>query len=611
MKALIKVGYACNDHCGFCHTLEVRDVQGSSEEVSRKIRRAKELGHRTVVLSGGEPTIRPELVDWAAEVAALDMDFGLVTNGRMLAYPELVERLLAHRLRYVYLSLHGGTARVHDLLVRSHAFEETYGALKNLSGRGLELTANCVITRQNLDHLRGVVDAVLPYPDVTLKFSMVEPKGGGDKLFNRLMPRVAEVAEKVRDAIAYGVEARGRASGPAFTHGALPLCLMPGLERDFDDLKTDRFATMIEVGEPDYFPVDDTNKIQPPETCAGCSLSGACPGLYRGYHEAFGVSELVPVHDRPRSNSFNYRFERLVARDVPDAHCPLRDGALGVTPWDRGRHLFAANAGRVALYRADTRDFSDAEVADIKHGLGQVYVDVSKKDAPDDFARDLVKLERAALCDACPQRDTCTGLFEPRLEDVFGRDDAQLRKLLRALEGDVLDLGCGEGPYAEEFERAARAGRLRYVGVDPRAAEITQLAKRWPWAELHVGTAESLPAELGGRRFDHVLMLRSYNHLASPESTLRACIARLAPGGSLLVVDNVAFGLARTEAQTRRGESSSAELEHYRNDSAAMAHQKVAEFGLELLERHDIGPHSSNQWLLHYRRPSSAQPLRS
>jgi len=600
MKALIKVGYACNDHCGFCHTLEVRDVQGSSAEVSRKIRRAKELGHATVVLSGGEPTIRPELVDWASEVAALDMDFGLVTNGRMLAYPELVDQLVERRLRYVYLSLHGGTARVHNLLVRSHAFEETYGALANLTGKGLDLTANCVITQQNVQHLRGVVDAVLPYPDVTLKFSMVEPKGGGDKLFNHLMPRVSEVAERVCDAIAYGVEVRGDASGPHFTHGALPLCLMPGLERDFDDLKTDRFATMVEVGEHDYFPVDDANKLQPAATCAGCSLSGACPGLYRGYHEAFGADELRPSTNRPRSNSFNYSFLRLVGRDVADDVCPLRDGALGITPWDRGRHLFARNAGRVALYRADSRDFSDVEIAEIKHDLGQVYVDASRKDAPDDFARDLVKLERAPLCADCPEHDACTGLFEPRLEDVFGPDDALLRAKLRELKGDVLDLGCGHGPYAEEFADACASGRLRYVGVDPSAAQIERLGARWPWAELYVGSADDLPPAVAERRFDHILMLRSYNHLPTPRDTLLACGRQLKPGGSVLVVDNVAFGLARTPTQTRRGEGSSAELEHYRNDSATQARARLGDVGLELLEQLEVHPGSSNQWLLHY-----------
>jgi len=108
VKALIKVGYACNEHCTFCHTQDVRHIQGERDEVVAKIHRAKALGHTMVVLSGGEPTIRPELMQWAALVAAQGMDFGLVTNGLVLAYPDVVDRLCASRLRYVYMSLHAG-----------------------------------------------------------------------------------------------------------------------------------------------------------------------------------------------------------------------------------------------------------------------------------------------------------------------------------------------------------------------------------------------------------------------------------------------------------------------------------------------------------------------
>ena len=35
MKALIKVGYGCNKNCTFCHTLDVRHIDGDSEEVER------------------------------------------------------------------------------------------------------------------------------------------------------------------------------------------------------------------------------------------------------------------------------------------------------------------------------------------------------------------------------------------------------------------------------------------------------------------------------------------------------------------------------------------------------------------------------------------------
>ena len=591
MKALIKVGYGCNDHCAFCHTLDVRHIDGEAAEVRAKIHRAKELGHSMIVLSGGEPTIRPELVAWAELSASLDMDFGLVTNGRMLAYPELVESLLKHRLRYVYLSLHGGTAKVHDLMVRSRAFEETYGSLANLSGRGIDLHVNCVVTKHNMAHLRGVIDSLTPYPDAQLKFSMVEPKGGGDKLFARLMPRVKDVAGHVADAIRYADEL-----GRRVHHGAIPFCLIPGLEDRFDDLKTHAFRTMSEIGEPDLFPVDDRNKVQP--ACEGCVHRGACPGLYKGYFDEFGAEEISPVHSGQRSNSFNYVFQRR----YEDAEgCLLKDGPLGIAPWDTARDLFVRHQGRLAWFRASSRDFSDAEMEHTKHAEGQVYYDVSRKDAPDDFARDLVQLKRADDCSGCEHETTCTGMFEATMEPVFTQDDARLRLLLRSLRGQVLDVGCGESPYVDEFAAAANDGTLFYLGIDPDAARLRTLADARPWARFVVGEAEKLSAAPAS--VDVLLFLRSWNHLRDPSVALAEAFEALKPGGRLIVVDNVAFGLARTKAHTSRAESSNAELEHYRNDDSHKAREAILKSGFVADTEWPIESGRSNQWVVQASRP--------
>jgi MoaA/NifB/PqqE/SkfB family radical SAM enzyme/2-polyprenyl-3-methyl-5-hydroxy-6-metoxy-1,4-benzoquinol methylase len=596
VKALIKVGYGCNENCTFCHTLDVRHIEGSAASVHTKIERAKQLGHTMVVLSGGEPTIRPELQEWAAHIAELGMDFGLVTNGLVFNYEQVVESLLRHRLKYVYMSLHGGSAEIHDRLVRAHTFEQARAGLRNLAGRGLDLTINAVITRQNLEHLRPIVDLVLPYPDVTLKFSMVQPKGGGDRAFASLMPRVTEVAARVCEAIDYALARTKAASGPRFAHDGIPFCLLPGHEQRYEDLKTHRFWTMTEVGESDFFPVDDVDKLQP-EPCRGCALAGPCPGLFRGYHEIFGDGELRPIRERPRSNSFNYVFETLLP-SVADDVCPIREG--GVAPWDRGRHLFVRNDGRIARFRTSTRDFSDAEVAEIKHARGQVYVDRSQKRAPDDFQNDLVPLTRAPLCAPCPERAHCTGLYEPVFEDVFGRDDERVREILRGLGGEVLDVGCGDGPYDELLSALVQAGQLRYLGVDPDAARLAQLRARRSWGTLEVASAETLVVDEA--RFDHVLILRSWNHLRDPRAALTRLVAAMRPEATLTVVDNVAFGLARTPAQAARGESSPAAFEHYRNDGAEDALRLASAFPLRLIERHDVGPGSSNQWLLRLQR---------
>jgi pyruvate-formate lyase-activating enzyme/SAM-dependent methyltransferase len=592
MKALIKVGYGCNNHCTFCHTLDVRDIDGSSEEVERKIDRAAHLGHTMVCLSGGEVTMRKELLRWAARTAARGMDFGLVTNGRMLSYGGLVERLLKYRLRYVYLSLHGGTAKVHNLLVRADAFEQTYAAIGVLAGRGLDFTVNTVVTRQNVKHLRGVVDAMAPYPDVVTKFSMVQPKGGADKLFDQVIPSVSEVAAGVRDAIDYGLAKTGGAA--RYAHDGIPFCLLRGHEHRYDDLRTHGFATMCEIGESDFFPVDDRAKVQP-EECRTCSLRGPCPGLFRGYREVHGDGEIHPVPG-PHSNSFNYTFEGEAGRIVQD-RCPVR--AEGVTPWDRGRHLFVREGDRVVRYRTTSRDFPDVEIERTKDVLGQIYADVSSLDSPQDFARDLAKLTRSALCDGCPVAETCCGMWEQAGGDVFTRDDARVRELVSGLRGDVLDVGCGEGRYEDLLAPLALASRLRYVGLEPDEERARSLRERWPWADVRQGCAEEL-LDVGG--FDHALILRSWNHFRDPERAIRAILRALRPGGTLTIVDNVVFGLVRRPGYADRGVAA---YEHHRNDEAQDAERILGPMGHAPIERADVGPTTSNQWLLRYRLAGS------
>ena len=191
-------------------------------------------------------------------------------------------------------------------------------------------------------------------------------------------------------------------------------------------------------------------------------------------------------------------------------------------------------------------------------------------------------------------------MFEPTFEDPFTRDEAGVREILGALEGDVLDVGCGDAPYLDALADAATSGRVRYVGCDPDESALAQLRTRYPWARLHRREATAAP---GLGTFDHVLVLRSWNHWPDVDVALAAVATALRPGGSLIVVDDVAFGLARTGGQSARARNGDARLQHHRNDDAQAAHRRIAAAGFELLERRDVGPRTSCAWLLRYRKP--------
>jgi MoaA/NifB/PqqE/SkfB family radical SAM enzyme/SAM-dependent methyltransferase len=594
MRALVKVGYRCNHKCTFCHAEERRDVEAPRAEVAGRIARAAHLGHSMVVFSGGEATLRPELIEWARSTAAFGMDVGLITNGTLLERA-LVESLLQARLRYVQLSLHGGTADVHDEIVGAPTFHRVLRSLQLLSGRGLDLWVNCVVTRRNVAELRGVVDAVRALPDVALKFSFVEPRGGAAARFEELVPRVAAAAAAVSEALD---AALARTPSARVAHDFFPSCLLPGYESRRGDLRAQGFWTMAEVGEPDLYPVD-AGSLEKPPVCRLCALRGRCPGLFAAYHARYGAGELRPLRGGPQSNSFHWIYEGRVIPPA-DGSCPVR--ALGIHPWDPARHLFVRNGERVARFRTETLDFCDEDIADVKLRAGQVYLDASGRDAPDDFARQLVKLRRSDECGPCQERDRCTGLFEPAAENLFQRDDARVLEILASLEGDVLDIGCGEGPYGEALAASAREGRIRYTGVEPDANHAARMRERWPWADVRVAAAEEF--EPGAATYDHVLVLRSWNHLRDPAAVVTRLAAALRAGGTLTVVDNEAFGLARTRADAARAERSAARFEHYRTDRGADAHAVVKSSGLlgrlVLLERRDVGTDTSNQWLLRY-----------
>ncbi len=591
MKALIKVGYACNNHCTFCHTLDVREIDDTTMGVHSKIERAAKLGYSMAVLSGGEPTMRPELYRWASHSHKRGMEFGLVTNGRLLSYPNVVDRLQKFGLAYVYMSLHGGTAKIHNSMVRAHAFETTFGAVETLSGRGLDLTVNCVVTARNKDHLIAIVDLLLPFDDVCLKFSMVQPKGAADRLFTAVIPKVSDVAEKVHEAITHGLE---RGTGLRFAHDGIPLCLLPGYESLYDDLKTHDFAAMTEVYEPDFYPVDGGDSAQT-ERCEGCALRGPCVGLFRKYREAFGDEELRPVQG-VRSNSYTYAPERQLVW-AEGAPCPI---APSVLPYDTNRHIFVREGETMTQFRTQTRDFADPELNRIKFAHGQVYLDISNKVAPDDFPNDLRKLRIVEDCSSCPQIQTCAHCYEVDETDVFTADDAKVVEIIGQLEGDILDVGCGETLYADVLGERARAGSVRYTGVEPHAGACAAFRSRNDWGEIINAPIEDF--DLEPARYDHVLVLRSYNHLADPAKTLRDLAMSLRPGGTMLVVDNVAFGLVRTEEQRERAETGDSEFEHFNNDDSEAAMANMPSDLLNLAEHLRVSPESSNQWVLRYRR---------
>ncbi|MBM4371533.1 MAG: radical SAM protein, partial [Deltaproteobacteria bacterium] len=243
-RAILKTGYRCNNRCVFCHSAALRRIPelGTGALLAR-LREAREAGFDGVVLSGGEPTLRRDLLRVAHRARELGLGFGLITNGRVLSYRDRCDALAATGLEYAYVSIHSADAVTHDALTGvPGAHAQTLEGIRNLSRHaGVQLTANAVLLTRTLGGLRDLVSLLGSLPRVRMKLSTVEPRGAMRE-HPEEVPGVEAAAAAVRDALEHGL--RLGLPRERLAWDGLPFCLMEGWTDRFADLFTDGITAL-------------------------------------------------------------------------------------------------------------------------------------------------------------------------------------------------------------------------------------------------------------------------------------------------------------------------------------------------------------------------------
>ncbi|MBI5622770.1 MAG: radical SAM protein [Elusimicrobia bacterium] len=586
-KALLKVGYTCNNNCSFCHSSPFRRHPDlSTAALKSRIREAAGLGAGMVVLSGGEPTVRDDLADLARYAGSLGLSTGLITNGRRLVYPRFAEELAAAGLRFAYLSFASADPDTHRGITRSASYHEVLGALRNLTRLGVPVTVNTVVLKSNIGSLNRIVDLLAGFRPDKIKFSALELKGAALDRRTALCPPLEACADAVAAAVRHG---RARFPGQIFGCEGLAPCLLEDFETLNDDLVSNGFTLFRETFEDRFSPPDYGNRAKA-AACFDCVLFDRCPGVFSGYLSAGPKPALRPVVRR-RSNALAFVSDGSSLPSIRRSSsrpCPLRaEGGV--------RRLHLSSKGRLTSYRTRSEDFSDPEIAELLR-LSQVYAPRGGRYRGLDFGRDLVKLRRVGSCPLCGGRGTCSPVFEASQSRVFAALERALETVVRRLRGDVLEVGCGSVRFRKLISGLVSAGKLRYTGIDPALPRPE--AGRPEGMRLEAAAIEDWSADAGS--FDHVLLSRSYNHIRLPSVAFPKLFKLLRPGGRLTVVDGTAFALA-LEREPEQADSSS--FEHYRNHASGQARALVETFGFKTVSERPVTASGSNEWLLTAAKP--------
>jgi radical SAM protein with 4Fe4S-binding SPASM domain len=151
---------ACNFRCSFCEASagHASEDELTTDEARIFIDDLAGMGVRCLVLSGGEPLVRPDIIELMRYARARGLEVGLVSNGYRV--PELWPELRGIGLDFFFTSL-DGPREMHDAIRGTGAYDRTIEALHLFSEDGVPTRiANTVVRSENLDLLPELRDLV-------------------------------------------------------------------------------------------------------------------------------------------------------------------------------------------------------------------------------------------------------------------------------------------------------------------------------------------------------------------------------------------------------------------------------------------------------------------
>ena len=149
--------YRCNINCAHCYNQRRESAELTTAEWRQVIRTLWEHGVPHVDFTGGEPTLRDDLIDLVTFAEDLGAITGLLTNGVRLADKGYVHRLKQAGLDYVQVTLESARADVHDRMVGAEAFALTVRGIRNAVEAGIHVLTNTTITQANRDGIEEIV----------------------------------------------------------------------------------------------------------------------------------------------------------------------------------------------------------------------------------------------------------------------------------------------------------------------------------------------------------------------------------------------------------------------------------------------------------------------
>lgn len=193
--------YRCNNDCAHCYNARPRNYpELDSASWKKIIDKVWDLRIPHLVFTGGEPTLRQDLVELVAYAQGKGMITGLNTNARRLSDLAYVTELVNAGLDHVQITVEAASAQIHNEMVRStSAWDQTVQGLRNAVNSRLYLMTNTTLLRNNADTLPEILSFLSEERVPTIGLNALIYSGHGETvntgLEERELPGLLKIAQ--------------------------------------------------------------------------------------------------------------------------------------------------------------------------------------------------------------------------------------------------------------------------------------------------------------------------------------------------------------------------------------------------------------------------------
>lgn len=289
----LKITYECTNNCFFCFSSYLQKNVITLNGILDAVKRGYNAGCRELVISGGEPTLFPNIIksimSYAEELGYTK--YIIQTNGSGLSNNiQLVEFLdsIANKKEVcISFSMHGHTSIIHDTMSRTEgAFEKLMVAMNNVKETKCHIYTNTVMSKLNIGYLKEIADLSLGFGSKIIQFSMMHLEETND-MTTSLLESSMEIRQ-VAKLVGHDV---------LKTEG-IPYCLMHNIETCVGESYWPNKLDLYNK-ENDYMPafnqLEDGMRWKA-KSCTDCIMNEICMGIWKEHKTEFENAGIKPIY---------------------------------------------------------------------------------------------------------------------------------------------------------------------------------------------------------------------------------------------------------------------------------------------------------------------------